>query len=91
MYTVYDNKTVVQTIFGSTRQATSDTPALNGDIGNPQGTAFDLTEKFIYISEQSGGGNIRKLSVDQSLPRSNTGAVGTVLYSVGTVWKGNYY
>ena len=75
----YDDKVRVNTVFGTGRQATTDSTGLIGEINNPIDAVFDSTENYLYLTDQQGGGLLRKLTV--------TSSAGT-LYGVKTVFAG---
>jgi len=53
----------VVTVFGTGRATTTDTVGLNGEINSPIDSIYDPTENYLYLSDQNGGGLIRKLAV----------------------------
>jgi hypothetical protein len=59
----YDDKIRVQTVFGTGRATTTDTTGLDGEINNPFDNIFDPTENYLYLTDQNGGGIMRKLAV----------------------------
>ena len=50
-------------MFGTGRATTTDTVGLNGEINSPIDSIYDPTENYLYLSDQNGGGLIRKLAV----------------------------
>jgi len=74
----YDDKIIVNTVFGTGRSATTDSIGLIGEINSPLDIIFDSTETYLYMSDMAGGGLIRKLSVTSA----------NSLYSVKTVFTG---
>jgi hypothetical protein len=59
----YDENIVVTTIFGSGRASSTDSPGLSGEVNTPIDVAFSADENYLYITDQNGGGLIRKLAV----------------------------
>jgi hypothetical protein len=79
----YDDKIVVNTVFGTGRAATTDSPGLIGEINTPTDSIFDSTENYLYLTDMNGGGLLRKLAVTSAYTSPFTS-----LYSVKTVWAG---
>jgi hypothetical protein len=76
----------VQTVFGTGRATTTDSPGLHGEINTPTDSIFDSTENYLYLTDQNGGGLIRKLAVTV-LPIA-TNVIATP-YASKTVFTGN--
>ena len=74
----------VTTVFGTGRATTTDSPGLIGEINHPMDSVFDSTENYLYLTDQNGGGLIRKLAVT-----STTWDLYTRIYSVMTVFTGS--
>jgi hypothetical protein len=74
---------MVETVFGTGRATTTDSPGLAGEINNPTGAVYDFTEKYVYLSDNNGGGLIRKLAVTDDFTSQFTQQ-----YSVKTVFTG---
>ena len=74
---------VVDTVFGTGHATTTDSPGLAGEINNPIGAVYDLTENYVYLSDNNGGGLIRKLAVTQAYAPPFQGQ-----YYVKTVFAG---
>jgi hypothetical protein len=68
----------VTTVFGTGRAATTDTAGLAGEINTPIDSVFDSSQNYIYLTDQNGGGLIRKLAVTSSTAYSQIYAVKTV-------------
>ena len=83
----YDDKMRVTTVFGTGRFATTDSPGLIGEVNAPTDLIFDATENYLYITDQNGGGLIRKLVVTTS--GASTGL--TQLYSIKSVFVGEKF
>jgi len=79
----YDDKLVVNTVFGTGRAATTDSPGLIGEINTPIDSIFDSTETYLYLTDMNGGGLLRKLAVSSAYTTPFTS-----LFSVKTVWAG---
>jgi hypothetical protein len=73
----------VVAVFGTGRATTTDTVGLNGEINAPIDSIYDPTENYLYLTDQNGGGLIRKLAVTNqySAPYSS-------IYFVKTVFVG---
>jgi hypothetical protein len=54
---------MVNTIIGSGRAAATDSPGLSGEIYNPIGLTLDATENFLYATDATSGGLIRKIAL----------------------------
>ena len=80
--TSYDDKIRVTTVFGTGRAVTTDSPGLIGEISAPIDNVFDSTESYLYLTDQNGGGLIRKLSVTSSTAFSQIYAVKTVFAGI---------
>jgi len=78
----YDDKIRVTTIFGTGRAATTDSTGLIGEINTPIDNVFDLTQSYLYLTDQNGGGLIRKLSVTSSTAFTQIYAVKTVFIGI---------
>ena len=83
----YDDKIRVTTVFGTGRAATTDSPGLIGEIKTPIDTVYSVDENYLYITDQNGGGLIRKLVVTNDGITSSDVSL-TVLYGVKTVFTG---
>jgi len=73
----------VTTVFGTGRAATTDSPGLIGEINTPVDSVFDLSQNYLYLTDQNGGGLIRKLAVTSA-------AVFSQIYAVKTVFSGRF-
>ena len=80
----YDDKIRVTTVFGTGRAATTDSPGLIGEINTPIDTVYSVDENYLYVTDQNGGGLIRKLVVT----REGVAASSLQLYGVKTVFNG---
>ena len=72
----------VTTVFGTGRAATTDTAGLAGEINTPIDSVFDSSQNYIYLTDQNGGGLIRKLAVTSSTAFSQIYAVKTVFTGI---------
>ena len=80
----YDDKIRVTTVFGTGRATTTDSPGLIGEINTPIDTVYSVDENYLYITDQNGGGLIRKLVVTSE----GVAASSLQLYGVKTVFAG---
>jgi len=76
------DKIRVTTIFGTGRAVTTDSTGLIGEINTPIDNVFDLTQSYLYLTDQNGGGLIRKLSVTSSTAFTQIYAVKTVFIGI---------
>ena len=79
----YDDKILVNTVFGTGRAATTDSTGIIGDINRPTSAVYSRDENYLYITDLNGGGVIRKLAVTKSFA-----SPFSVIYSVKTVFIG---
>ena len=77
---IHDCTVMVTAVFGTGRATTTDTVGLNGEINTPVDSIFDPSENYLYMTDQNGGGLIRKLAVAAFL--------SVTQYSVKTVFVG---
>jgi DNA-binding beta-propeller fold protein YncE len=75
----------VTTVFGTGRAVTTDSPGLIGEINNPIDSVFDSTQSYLYLTDQNGGGLIRKLAVTSSTAFSQIYAAKTVFAGIMSV------
>jgi hypothetical protein len=80
----YDGKILVNTVFGTGRPTTTDTTGLDGEINAPIDSIYDPSETYLYLTDQNGGGLIRKLAVTSQFTSPYT-----ALFFVKTVFVGN--
>jgi len=78
----YNDKIRVTTIFGTGRAVTTDSPGLIGEINTPIDNVFDSTQSYLYLTDQNGGGLIRKLSVTSSTAFSQIYAVKVIFAGI---------
>ena len=78
------NRIIVNTVLGTGRASSTDSIGTLGEINSPYAAVFDRTENYVYLTDMSGGGLIRKLAVtsqfDQPFDQK---------YSVKTIFTGN--
>jgi hypothetical protein len=72
---------VVTTVFGSGRPTTTDTVGLDGEINSPIDAIFEPTENYLYMTDRTGGGLVRKLAVTNQYS-----GIFTAKYFVKTVF-----
>ena len=58
----YADPIIINTVFGTGRTTSTDSPGLLGEIFYPIGLTFDVTETYLYATDNSGGGAIRKIT-----------------------------
>jgi len=63
LFTVCADEIRVLTVFGTGRAAQTDSIGLHGEINHPSGVVFNSDESYLYMTDQSRGGSIRKLAV----------------------------
>ena len=83
----YDDKIRVTTVFGTGRAQSTDSPSLIGEINHPTGCVLDLTQNYLYLTDQNGGGLIRKLVVTFSGVLTSDNYFNAI-YGVKTVFAG---
>jgi len=78
----YDEKIRITTVFGTGRATTTDSTGLIGEINTPIDNVFDSTQNYLYLTDQNGGGLIRKLAVTSSTAFPQIYAVKTVFVGI---------
>jgi hypothetical protein len=73
----------VTTVFGTGRAATTDSAGLIGEINTPIDSVFDSSQNYLYLTDQNGGGLIRKLAVTSVTTFSQ-------IYAMKTVFTGEF-
>jgi DNA-binding beta-propeller fold protein YncE len=81
---------MVTTVFGTGRATTTEAPGLLGEINAPFDIVFDSSENYLYMTDQNGGGLIRKLAVTSDALITGDSNFYS-LYGVKTVFEGVTY
>ena len=78
-----DPQIEVTAVFGNGQATATDSPGLAGSIKNPCDNVFDVTENYLYATDSTGGGLLRKIAVTNEFS-----SPFTALYYVKSIFNG---